>query len=255
MHLEPRLWAFTDGLRGRIAWAVAIGLGAVGFGVARLALLGWLIGEIFGGRSIASLSAPIMGIAVVMVLRGVFEHRRAMVAHETAAIVQTRLRRSIYDWIVELGPGTVARRRSGAVTLTLTNGVEQLETYFGRYLPQLLVSLLTPLLIFGVVAFIDLPVAAVMLVFALIALFAPTLWHRHEVRKAMDQQRAYAEFGAEFLDSLQGLATLKSFGQSSARADALEAKAQRLFRETMWVLSTNVLSRGITDSSIAIGRM
>lgn len=253
MHLEPRLWAFTEGLRGRIAWAVAIGLGAVGFGVARLALLGWLIGEIFGGRSIASLSAPITGIAVVMVLRGVFEHRRAMVAHETAAIVQTRLRRSIYDWIVELGPGTVARRRSGAVTLTLTNGVEQLETYFGRYLPQLLVSLLTPLLIFGVVAFIDLPVAAVMLVFALIALFAPTLWHRHEVRKAMDQQRAYAEFGAEFLDSLQGLATLKSFGQSSARADTLEAKAQRLFRETMWVLSTNVLSRGITDSSIACG--
>ena len=92
-----------------------------------------------------------------------------------------------------------------------------------------------------------------MLAFALLALFAPALWHRLETRKALDQQRAYAGFAAEFLDSIQGLATLKAFGQSKTKADALEVKATTLFRETMWVLGTNVLSRGITDSSIACG--
>ena len=253
MHLEPRLWVFTEGLRLRITGAVLIGLAAVGLGVARLILLGWLIGQVFAGRSVSSLAWPIAAIAAVMVLRGVFEHWRTMVAHETAAQVQKRLRRSIYDRVAALGPGTVARRRSGAITLSLIDGVEQLETYFGQYLPQLLVSLLTPIMIFGVVAFIDLPVAAVLLLFALVALFAPALWHRLEVRKAMDQQQAYAGFAAEFLDSIQGLATLKSFGQSGARADALEVRATTLFRETMWVLATNVLSRGITDSSIATG--
>lgn len=253
MHFEPRLWAFTEGVRLRILWAVLIGLVAVSFGVARLALLGWLIGEIFAGRDLASLALPIALIAGVMVLRGAFEHWRTMLAHETAARVQKKLRRTIYDRIAALGPGTVARRRSGALTLSLINGVEQLEVYFGQFLPQFLVSLLTPLLIFAVVAFIDLPVAAVMLGFALLALFAPALWHKLEARKSGDQQRAYAGFAAEFLDSIQGLATLKAFGQSKARADALELKAQDLFRRTMWVLATNVLSRGITDSSIACG--
>ncbi len=253
MHWEPRLWAFTEGLRFRIGWAVLIGLAAVGLGVARLALLGWLIGQVFAGRSLGSLTGPIVLIAGVMVVRGAFEHWRVMVAHRTAATVQRRLRRAIYDRIAALGPGTVARRRSGSITLSLVDGVEQLETYFGQYLPQLLVSLLTPVVIFGVVAFVDLPVAAVMLVFALIALFGPSMWHRLEARKALDQQAAYASFASEFLDSIQGLATLKAFGQSEARADELEKKATTLFRETMWVLATNVMSRGITDSAIACG--
>ncbi len=93
-----------------------------------------------------------------------------MIAHETAARVQVSLRRVIYEKIASLGPGAVGRQRSGALTLSLIDGVEQLETYFGQFLPQFLISLLSPVLIFAAIAFIDLPVAAVMLVFALIAL-------------------------------------------------------------------------------------
>src|SRR5215471_15750658 len=253
MHFEPRLWTFTEGVRLRVLWAVLIGLVAVGLGVARLALLGWLIGEVFAGRDLRSLALPIALIALVMVLRGAFEHWRAMVAHATASRVQKRLRRTIYDRIAALGPGTVGRQRSGALSLSLIDGVEQLEVYFGQFLPQFLIALLTPILIFAAVAFIDLPVAAVMLVFALIALFAPALWHRHDVANSLGRQKAYAAFAAEFLDSIQGLATLKAFGQSKARADKLEHEARDLFQRTMWVLATNVLSRGITDSAIACG--
>ncbi|MEQ9121075.1 MAG: ABC transporter transmembrane domain-containing protein, partial [Alphaproteobacteria bacterium] len=196
---------------------------------------------------------PAVAIAGVMALRGVLEHARAMVAHKTAAAVQKRLRRTLFDRIAELGPAYVGRERSGALTLTLIDGVEQLETYFGQYLPQLLVSALTPIFIFAFVAFIDLPVALTLVVFALAALFLPSIWHRMDVRRSADRQRAYAAFAAEFLDSIQGLATLKAFGQSRARADHLAFKARDLFRRTMWVLGTNVLARGITDCAIAIG--
>ncbi len=188
-----------------------------------------------------------------MALRGVFEHWRAMVAHETASRVQKKLRRAIYDKIAALGPGAVARKRSGALTLSLIDGVEQLETYFGQFLPQFLIALLTPILIFVAIAFIDLPVAAVMLGFALVALFAPALWHRYDKANSQRRQVAYASFAAEFLDSIQGLATLKAFGQSTARADKLETEARDLFQRTMMVLGTNVLARGITDSAIACG--
>jgi ATP-binding cassette subfamily C protein CydCD len=175
------------------------------------------------------------------------------VAHTTAARVQKVLRRAIYDKLTDLGPGTIGRQRTGAVTLSLIDGVEQLETYFGQFLPQFLISLLSPVLIFAAIAFIDLPVAAVMLVFALIALFAPAAWNKFDVARSLDRQKAYATFAAEFLDSIQGLATLKAFNQSKARGDHLEREAKSLFERTMWVLATNVLARGITDSAIACG--
>ena len=253
MHIEPRLLAFTKGVRGRIAAAVAIGLLSVGLGVARLGLLGWLIGQVFAGREPSALILPIALIALVMVLRGASEHWRAVTAHETAARVQKVLRRTLYDKIASLGPGTVGRQRSGALTLSMIDGVEQLETYFGQFLPQFLIALLSPLLIFVVVAFIDLPVALVMLAAALVALFAPALWHKWDVRSSMFRQKSYASFASEFLDSIQGLATLKAFGQGKTRADKLEVEARDLFRRTMWVLGSNSLARGITDSSIACG--
>ncbi|WP_119300039.1 ABC transporter ATP-binding protein [Dongia deserti] len=253
MHIEPRLWTFTRGVRLRILWAVLVGLAASALGVARLGLLGWLIGALFAGQSLGQLLVPVVAIGVVMVLRGVFEHWRAMIAHETASRVQVVLRRTIYEKIASLGPGTVGRQRSGALTLSLIDGVEQLETYFGQFLPQFLISLLSPILIFAAIAFIDLPVAGVMLAFALIALFAPALWHKFDVARSLDRQRAYATFAAEFLDSIQGLATLKAFGQSKSRGDHLEREAKDLFQRTMWVLATNVLARGITDSAIACG--
>jgi ATP-binding cassette subfamily C protein CydCD len=253
MHIEPRLLVFTQGIRLRIAGAVVLGLLSVSLAVARLGLLGWLIGQVFAGRPLRDLVWAVLMIALVMVLRGVSEHWRAIVAHENAARVQKRLRRIVYDKIASLGPGTVGRQRSGGLTLSMVDGVEQLETYFGQFLPQFLIALLSPLLIFVVVAFIDLPVALVMLGFALVALFAPALWHKMDVANSGARQKAYASFAAEFLDSIQGLATLKAFGQGKTRADKLEVEARDLFRRTMWVLGTNTLARGITDSSIAMG--
>ena len=63
MHIEQRLWRFTAGVRGRIAAATAIGVLAAGVGVARLALLGWLIGRVFEGRPLADLVWPAVAIA------------------------------------------------------------------------------------------------------------------------------------------------------------------------------------------------
>ncbi|TAJ26225.1 MAG: ATP-binding cassette domain-containing protein, partial [Reyranella sp.] len=253
MHIEPRLLVFTRGVRLRIAATVAVGLVGVGLGIARLGLLGWLIGQVFVGRPLGELVTPILLIAVIMVLRGAAEHWRAVLAHETAARVQKALRRTLYDKVASLGPGTVGRQRSGGLTLSMIDGVEQLETYFGQFLPQFMIALLTPVLIFGVISFIDLPVALVMLGFALVALFAPALWHKWDVRASIARMTAYKSFAAEFLDSIQGLATLKAFGQGKARADKLEIEARDLFRRTMWVLGTNSLARGITDTSIAGG--
>src|SRR5439155_1284681 len=125
--------------------------------------------------------------------------------------------------------------------------------YFGQYLPQLFVAALTPLLIFAFVAFVDLPVALVLLVAAFGVLLAPALWHGRDRQASLARNRAYGAFGADFLDAVQGVATLKAFGQSAARARQLEERAHTLFKSTMWVLGSNTLARGITDAGIAVG--
>ena len=99
----------------------------------------------FRRRWLVSSGPAAAGSGAGHVLRGLLEHWRATVAHQTAATVQLRLRRRLFDKVAALGPGYVGQQRSGDVTLSLVDGVEQLEVYFGQYLPQLLVSLLTPL--------------------------------------------------------------------------------------------------------------
>ncbi|SUZ94034.1 uncharacterized protein METZ01_LOCUS46888, partial [marine metagenome] len=194
MQFEKRLWSFTQGVRGRIAFSVFIGIIAAALGVIRLALLGWLIGLILLGHTIDELIMPIFFAAFVILMRGLFEHWRTMTAHKTSAIIQKKLRRHLFDQIINLGPGYAGRQRSGELVLTLVDGVEQLETYFGEYLPQLLISALTPLMIFAFVAFLDFPVAIILLIAAFVSLLAPSLWHKFDTKRSLERQQAYAAF-------------------------------------------------------------
>ncbi len=253
MYFDLRLWGFTRGVRLRIFGSVAIGVLAVLFGIARLALLGWLIARVFAGAPLNDLILPFIGVAAVMVVRGWLEYLRTMVAHNTAAIVQVHLRRVIFDQVTQLGPAHFGLERTGDAIVAMVEGVEQLEIYFGQYLPQLVVSILTPFLIFAVVAFFDVPIALVMLIAALFTLVAPQIFHHWDKKSSLERGRSYTAFAAEFLDSVQGLATLKAFGQSKARAKKLKTRAEDLFRSTMWVLATNSLARGITDTGITLG--
>ncbi len=253
MYFDRRLWAFTRGVRLRIAGTVLLGLLAVGAGIARLALFGWLLGRVIAGDTLRAL-LPLMALtAGAVLLRSALDYWRAMAAHTTAALVQSTLRQAIYERVTALGPAHFTRSRTGDVILSMVEGVQQLEVYFGQYLPQLAVAALTPVLIFAFVAFVDLPVALVLLAAALLTLLAPSLWHRKDSRQSLSRQKAYAAFGAEFLDSIQGLTTLKAFGQSGPRARMLGEKGRDLFYSTMGVLGANTFARGITDTGMAVG--
>jgi ATP-binding cassette subfamily C protein CydCD len=253
VYLDRRLWAFTDGVRLRIAWATLLGLVAVAAGTARLLALGFLLARVLAGAPPRALVGPVLLVVLAVAARAALEYARAMVAHHTAARVQARLRRRLYDHVTALGPAHFTRARTGDVTVSLVEGVQQLEVYFGQYLPQLFVAALTPLLLFAVVAWLDVPVAAVILVAAGAALVLPAAWHRADSRNSLARQQAYAAYAAEFLDSIQGLVTLAAFGQGRSRARALDERGRALFQRTMWVLGTNTLARGITDTAIALG--
>ena len=253
MYFDLRLWGLTRGVRLRIAWAVSLGLLTAAAGVTRLALLGWLLGEVFTGRGLGSLALPLAAVGGVVVLRGVLQYYKEVAAHGTAARVQLALRANLHEKAIELGPAHFSQQRTGDAMLSMVDGVEQLETFFGQYLPQFFVALLTPIGIFVFMAFLDTRTAIIFLAFALVALFLPALFHRLNRFRSERRREAYGAFSAEFLDSIQGLGTLKAFGQSGARSRLLAQRARAVFRSTMWVMATNAASGGLGMAAIAVG--
>ncbi len=253
MHLSARLWRLTAGFRLRLCVGVAFGLLTAAAGVARLAMSGYVVALVFSGEPMGRVVPAIAGVVAAVAARGVFQYIKEMTGHETALRIQVALRRSLFSRALDLGPSALARLRTGDVVVSMVEGVEQLETYFGEYLPQLLVGLATPIGLFVFMAFLDLPTALVYLLFAVGTLLAPAAFHRWNERGARERRRAYGEMSADFLDSVQGLATLKAFGQGGARGDALAVRAREVFRSTMAILAANQATIGVTWLGMAGG--
>jgi ATP-binding cassette subfamily C protein CydCD len=253
MYFDRRLFSFTEGVRWRIALAAFLGLLAIPVVIWRLGLTGATMARVFEGEGIPDIAGVLVLIAGLVLLRAVLQFSKEQVAYSTAMLVKTRLRARLYDHVLQLGPGKFDRRRTGDATLTLVDGVEQMETFFGLYLPQLVIAALTPIVIFAVMAFLDVRTAAVFLVFALATLIAPAIFHRANRNSSMARRVAYANLGSDFLDSMQGLPTLKAFGQSKERGESLGERARQVYRSTMWVLGINIATGGVTLLGISAG--
>jgi ATP-binding cassette, subfamily B, bacterial len=239
-------------MRWRIVASVLMGLLAAIVGVARFVLLGSLIALVYRGAPAAALILPAAAVAAIVLIRAFLEHERTMMAHRTAARVQEVLRLKLYDKVGELGPAWFAGERTGGVMLSVVDGVEQLQSFFGQYVPQLAIAALTPVAMFAIIAWWDVPVAALMLCGALVCLALPAAFARLNSRVSVEHRASLKNFGAEFLDAIQGLATLKAFGQSAAYGRMLADKARALSAATMKMLATNLISRGIIDIGIAV---
>ena len=254
MHLDPRLLAYAHGVRLRILLASLLGLLAMGAGVARLAVAGVVIVKVIHeGAAFSTLVAPLIAMASLILLRSLFQYLQELVSHHTSSIVKIQVRERLYQHCLALGPGYFDQSRTGDGVLTLADGVERLEAFFGRYLPQLTVAVLTPPLIFAFMAFIDWPIAVIFLVFALATLLIPNTLAKWNTVRNIRRRDAYGALGADFLDSVQGLATLKAFGQSRARGDLLANRSRALFRATMGVLAANSLTNAISLMGISAG--
>src|SRR4051794_16689123 len=253
MYFDKRLFGLTDGVRGRIALAALIGLVVIPVAIWRLMLTGATMARVFKGEGISDIVGVLALIAVLIVVRSSLQFVKDQIAFGTAMQVKTTLRARLYDHVLQLGPGHFDRRRTGDATLSLVEGVESLETFFGQYLPQLVIAALTPVVIFIFMAFLDVRTAAVFLGFALATLIAPAVFHRANRNSSMQRRKDYAELGSDFLDSMQGLPTLKAFGQSKERGDTLGEKARHVYRSTMWVLAVNIATGGVTLLGISAG--
>ena len=253
MYFDSTLWAMTRGVRLRMLACALLGLLGLAAGIARFVLLGLFLARLFAGVGGGALWWPLAGAAGAILLRGMFEHALNLLANRNAALIQNNLRAQLYDKIVELGPAWFGGQRTGGVMLAVIDGVEQLQSFFGRYLPQLFIAACAPVVIFAFIAWWDWPVALVLMAAALVTLVLPLAAHRSHRDASRRRAQAFKAFGEEFLDAMQGLPTLKAFGQSRAWGERLAERARALSDNTFKVLGREVSARFATDIGITVG--
>lgn len=225
-------------------WVGLLGNAAVVWVIART-LAALAVGGTVPASALAILSSGIVARAISARLAS----RESFIASQG---VKKTLRRRIYEKLLALGPDYVEAVPTAEVVQLSVEGCEQLEAYFGQYLPQLFYAVLAPATLFFMVAPVCLPAAVVLLL--CVPLIPVTIVAVQKVAKRIlgDYWDQYAELGDSFLENLQGLTTLKIYQADAARHEAMNAEAERFRVVTMKVLSMQLNSIIVMDI-VALG--
>ncbi|MCE9644658.1 MAG: thiol reductant ABC exporter subunit CydD [Chloroflexi bacterium] len=163
-------------------------------------------------------------------------------ANAVAVRIKTDLRDRLFAHILKLGPAYTREQRTGELTAAAVEGIEALDAYFSQYLPQLVITALVPLSILVFVFPIDLLSGFIFLITAPLIPFFMIMIGRGAEAVTKRQYETLRLLSAHFLDSLQGLTTLKIFGQSKAQTRTIAQVSDRFRDTTLSVLRVTFLS-------------
>ncbi|MBJ6648093.1 ABC transporter ATP-binding protein/permease [Streptomyces sp. BSE7-9] len=193
------------------------------------------------------------GVLAVVVARAELALWQRRTATRAGARVRVALRDELLAHLGRLGPAYLTTARAGAVRTTLVDGVEGVDAYVSRYLPQLLVTLAVPPLVLAVLAVVE-PRALLGLVPALLlALLGPRAWDRLLAARGKEHWDTYEGLGADYLEALQGMPALRAAGAVGRTRARLEERSAALHRATVAKLRVSLVDTGITDLAIQGG--
>jgi ATP-binding cassette, subfamily C, bacterial CydD len=223
---------------------VTVGLGAVGTVLILLqaGLLAAALADAARGIGIAALAGTLAWLGVVLAGRAAAAAGGEAAALRAAAEVKSGLRRRLSAHALRLGPAWLGGQRAGEITALATRGLDGLDAYFARYLPQLMLAVVVPLAVVARIAFADWISAVIIVVtLPLIPVFGVLIgWHTRA--QTQRQWRLLALLGGHFLDVVAGLPTLKLFGRAKAQAEVIEEVTSAHRRATMTTLRVAFLS-------------
>jgi thiol reductant ABC exporter CydD subunit len=240
---DPRLARYARTTRGYLALTAALGLATVVLVIAQASLLAAAISRVFlSGDGLAALRPTLAALAAVIVGRAAVAWAQEVAAHRAAAAVKTQLRGRLLAHVLGLGPGWLHGQRAGEVSTLATRGLDALDAYFSRYLPQLILVALVPAAVLTWIVPADLVAALTIIVtLPLIPLFM-VLVGRTTERLNQRQFAALARLGHHLLELVAGLPTLKVFGRARAQARVIRELSDRQRGLTMRTLRLAFLS-------------
>ncbi|KDA06862.1 ABC transporter ATP-binding protein [Microbacterium sp. CH12i] len=237
--VDPRLLRYASAARGFFALAAVIGVLQTAVVIAFAWFLTDAVTGALAGRSVAASLVWLLGLALT---RGALIAASDAAGTSAAARTGMQLRSALVRAVGTLGPGWLAGRNQASLAVTAGHGLEALDTYFARYLPQLVLTVIaTPVIVAvmwwqdwpsGLTAAITLPLIPLFLI--LIGIATRTVQRT--------QWETLQRLAARFADTVQGLSTLRLFGRDRRAAAQIEVTAEQYRRETMKVLRFSFLS-------------
>ncbi|MFP3465243.1 thiol reductant ABC exporter subunit CydD [Leifsonia sp. SIMBA_070] len=250
--LDPRLLRYASSTRGTLAAGGVLAVLQTLSIIAFAWLVTGLVVRAIAGEPVASLGVTLGLLIAVIVVRGVLFWAVEAVATRGGARAVGQLRERLVDSIGRLGPGWTARRSSADVTLIAGRGMEALDGYFAKYLPQLIATAVaTPLLVVtigwrdltsGIVLLVTLPLIPVFMI--LVGWATQTAQQR--------QWRALSRLSSGFLDVVAGLSTLKLFGRQHRQEARIRQVSEEYRVHTMRVLRMSFLSGFVLELAASL---
>lgn len=245
---DKRLLSMVPGVARYILANVAFQWGALVANIALMMSFGWFLQRAFAGEATANAFFHVLAAAAIaIVVRAVCVYRSQSMGFEAARLAKRTMRQAVYDKLVRLGPSYAEQVSTSAAVQMSVEGCEQLEVYFGSYLPQLFYAIIAPVTLFAFLAPLSLPAAAVLLICVPLIPLSIMAVNRIARRTVRSYWRSYADLGGSFLENIQGLTTLKIYRADRARHERMNGEAEGFRQATMRLLSVQLNSITVMD--------
>ena len=194
-----------------------------------------------------ALEQTILTLLVVVLIRFLCERMGARSSYLACVDVKRILREKIYEKMLKLGASYSEQVSSSEVVQVSTEGVEQLETYFGKYLPQLFYSLIAPVTLFIILCRVSMKASVILLVCVPLIPISIVVVQKIAKKLLNKYWSIYTGLGDSFLENLQGLTTLKIYQADQQKADEMDVESQNFRKITMKVLTMQLNSTSVMD--------
>lgn len=241
--IDPRLLRYARATRLFLAAVVALGVVGAALVIAQAMLIAEVVvGGFEDGLTVSGLRTPLILLAAVALGRALVAWLTELAAYRASAAVKSELRGRLLERAAALGPGWLSGQRTGSLVALATRGVDALDDYFARYLPQLGLAVVVPVAVLARIVTEDWVSAAIIVVtLPLIPLFMILIGWATQSR--MDRQwRLLSRLSGHFLDVVAGLPTLKVFGRAKAQAESIRTITSQYRRATLRTLRIAFLS-------------
>ena len=245
--LDPRLLRRARAARLLLGADTAIGLATALLVLLQATLLATIVARAFRGASLHDVSGELVLLVLAFAGRGLLAWGFEVAGRRAAWTVLSELRLALVERRLRAQPAALDGAESAEIAAAAVQGVDGLEAYFGRYLPQVVLACLVPVAVLGWAAWIDLESALIMLVtLPLVPLF---MWliGRYTEERTRERWHALRLLSTHFLDVVRGLPTLRAFNRSRAQGDSIVEVSERYRRATMGTLRLGFLSGSVLE--------
>ena len=251
--IDPRLAKRTRPVRPLIALDAALGIATALAVLAQATLLAMIVAGAFDGRPLSALRAYLVLLAAAFAVRGGLAWGMEAAGRRAAMRVLSELRLSLLAHRMRTQPTSLDGTGGAEVATVAVQGLEALEGYFARYLPQVLLAAAVPVIVLAWVAVLDPQSALVMLATLPLVPVFMILIGRHSARRAQERWGALRILSSHFLDVLRGLPTLRAFGRAEDELAHLRDVEDRYRISTMQTLRVSFLSGSVLELAATLG--